>query len=850
MSWAARGKVSDVAEDAPKTVPGTLRRFDSDVLYELADASEYHLATRSGLHHTPDCWHGAQSYDVVTRDEAIERWKAWSVEPSGKDGAGGPMQWCTTCAALRAVGHVPATSRGVDYETSVELLRPLVESYRRAIVTKDSVFTPGSAVWRFDAAQELVATFVDQPDESDRSFVHKLDDQLRGASDAALQLFAELWCLSVAPLAGYRPETKRSLISGVLDRMAEPVPLPEEVDAALAAAAFSGSVAFKTRRPFQLALLVKVAHSLLALERAERAAAVEDPERFDVVLAAVAEPKEPAQRHALRWMLFPDHHLKVVSESHRDVIHAAFIDYVSDTSVSRDDQLLQIRDALQMEMPGRRVDFYLPPLLERWNPPREQRRAWLVRGAHVGGQDLIPRWLQSEFISLAAAHLPVLGDGPSREELKAVTEEAYAHAGYSAQQARLDEFDIFFNKMQEGDLVITESHGFVHVGEISGGVEQVVSDDASSNLRRGVTWMSSPRGVASDTLPKDLASQMRAPHDVVDLTQQIRVLDTLVDVEEPDVVSEAGESLVLPDATAELAESLHVDRSWIQEVIELLRDRPQLIFYGPPGTGKTYLAQKIAQHLAAGDASKVKLVQFHPAYSYEDFFEGYRPTQEGGFALTPGPMRRIVDQAREAPGTPHVLIIDEINRGNLAKVFGELYFLLEYREEAVDLMYAPDDAGFTMPPNVFVIGTMNTADRSIALVDSAMRRRFSFMPLHPSEEPTASLLRRWLTARGRPTNLADLLAELNRRVEDPDFKIGPSYLMRDAVAKPGGLERTWRTSILPLLEEHHYGDGVDVEKVYGLAAIRAAVTGSQEEDRAAETPSAAGGEDDGDAAAD
>ncbi|NLH71296.1 MAG: AAA family ATPase, partial [Brooklawnia sp.] len=133
--------------------------------------------------------------------------------------------------------------------------------------------------------------------------------------------------------------------------------------------------------------------------------------------------------------------------------------------------------------------------------------------------------------------------------------------------------------------------------------------------------------------------------------------------------------------------------------------------------------------------------------------------------------------------------------------------------------------GFTLPKNVYLIGTMNTADRSIALVDAAMRRRFAFVSLHPSQPPTQEVLRRWLAASERDGAVADLLDELNRLIEDPDFKIGPSYFMRAAVYEPGGLERTWRTAILPLLEEHHYGDGVDVGARYGLSTIRTRVEG-------------------------
>lgn len=217
------------------------------------------------------------------------------------------------------------------------------------------------------------------------------------------------------------------------------------------------------------------------------------------------------------------------------------------------------------------------------------------------------------------------------------------------------------------------------------------------------------------------------------------------------------------------------------------------------------------------------------AYSYEDFFEGFRPVAgDGGavgFRLQPGPFRRIVDQAREHPESAYMLIVDEINRGNLAKIFGELYFLLEYRDQAIDLLYSSgDEQAFTLPPNVFVIGTMNTADRSIALVDSAMRRRFSFVALHPSEEPTRSMLGKWLAREELSADAASLLERLNDEIPDPDFKIGPSYLMRRAVYEDGGLDRVWRTSILPLLEEHHYGESIDITNRYGLSRLQAAIS--------------------------
>ncbi|WP_448007000.1 McrB family protein [Agromyces bauzanensis] len=130
--------------------------------------------------------------------------------------------------------------------------------------------------------------------------------------------------------------------------------------------------------------------------------------------------------------------------------------------------------------------------------------------------------------------------------------------------------------------------------------------------------------------------------------------------------------------------------------MELLEEKKQLVFYGPPGTGKTFFAQALADHFVAGGGGASELVQFHPSYTYEDFFEGYRPAPGAAgrveFQIKPGPLRRIAEAAAAAPDTPHVLIIDEINRANLAKVFGELYFLLEYRDRPISLQYTPNSS--------------------------------------------------------------------------------------------------------------------------------------------------------------
>jgi 5-methylcytosine-specific restriction enzyme B len=471
-----------------------------------------------------------------------------------------------------------------------------------------------------------------------------------------------------------------------------------------------------------------------------------------------------------------------------------------------------------------------------WRPPR---KAWLVRGSNVSGHNLVRQlWLTEGFVSLAGAHLPPLEEtDPTKSVLRRYVEEGYeGAASYNQKRGLVDELHAFLTQMRVGDTVATIGDGQLHVGRITGEAVQTSSPGGLSNLRRTVAW--SPQSHAYEELPEEVQQKLSVQHDVVDLTGVLEALDGLTGQTEgtaPTATDGTGEhpgperptqrELSLPDITDALAADLLVhDRAWLEEMRELLLDERQLVLYGPPGTGKTYLAMKLAEFFGGGP-EQVKIVQFHPSYAYEDFFEGFRPvedpeTREVAFRLTAGPLRELADLASREGNRhiPHFLIIDEINRANLAKVFGELYFLLEYRTKSVRLTYSGDD--FALPPNLFVIGTMNTADRSIALVDAAMRRRFAFVELSPRAEPTAGLLARWLKREGRDAEPAHLLDALNARVDDADFAIGPSYLMKSGVYRKGGLERTWRTKILPLLEEHHYGEGLDVAARYGLDALR------------------------------
>ena len=265
------------------------------------------------------------------------------------------------------------------------------------------------------------------------------------------------------------------------------------------------------------------------------------------------------------------------------------------------------------------------------------------------------------------------------------------------------------------------------------------------------------------------------------------------------------------DHIAAAASDLHIDRAVLDEIVELLDDKGQVVLYGPPGTGKTHLGVRLARAIAEADDTRMAVVQFHPATTYEDFFEGLRPrvTAAGQvtYTLTSGPLVAIAQQAADDPARTYVLVIDEINRANLPKVFGELLFLMEDRTQPVRTLYRPEEP-FLLPGNVWFIGTMNTADRSVAVIDAAMRRRFHFVPFFPHDGPMKNLLRRWLADRGGRAGVADLLDAVNEELltlVGEHLLIGPSHFMKTDLSDRA-LDRIWTYNVFPLIEEQLWGD--------------------------------------------
>ena len=262
-----------------------------------------------------------------------------------------------------------------------------------------------------------------------------------------------------------------------------------------------------------------------------------------------------------------------------------------------------------------------------------------------------------------------------------------------------------------------------------------------------------------------------------------------------------------------------LERSGLEEILEILKNKKNIVLQGPPGTGKTWLAKKLAFALVGFRAENhVRAVQFHPNLSYEDFVRGWRPSGDGNLGLVDGTFLEMMETARRSPQKSHVVVIEEINRGNPAQIFGELLTLLEAdkrtRESALALSY-PRDGGerVFLPENLYVIGTMNIADRSLALVDFALRRRFAFIDLEPLLNER---WRKWCNEKcsidyAVLDRIRQRVASLNRRISDdpglgPQFRIGHSYVTpgRRVEDPEEWFRRVVTTEISPLLEEYWF----------------------------------------------
>ncbi|MET3812322.1 AAA family ATPase [Arthrobacter sp. UYEF3] len=743
------------------------------------------------------------------------------------DKIGAPRLGTESGEVERSFGPAP------DVEAAAQLI------IDAGILGETSPFWPGGCSWTQENADDLIRRIFENFDGGTDSFMGKIERQLAGAPVGVYVLAAEFMAIHMLPLVNVRGDTKISRVQSLLDWSGANLEIPDALRKGLnAEGAFHGGTGFSVRMWRHFCWLARFVLEVRKRSAETLSADLGDPERFALLTESV--PDDPLGiKYSLEYLTWPSYFEPITSRTHRTKILKAFATEIGGITGSTDPEIAfdlhRLRRVHEAEAAGGQVDWYQEPYVSRWMPQAadSSQRAWLVRQSQ-SGTAMLSTWLDEGFVSVPAQHLGSPEPGSPLQQIEAAVNSGYQHIEYSERRLRAQEFHRFLSQMKQDDLVASLLEDKLYLGVITGPAEYF--DEPLSRLRRTVVWLSTPFG--KDAVPDPVLTLLAEQGSVVDLTEALSVIADLYAsepsaVDLPDLEAPKPSAAVVPvlkGISEDFAASIHLQQSALEEVVRLLQTRQQIVFYGPPGTGKTYIGKKLGEYLAGEEhADHVKTVQFHPSYAYEDFFEGYRPAKSTdgsvGFSLEPGPLRRIAAEAA-ADGNrdkPYFLIIDEMNRGNLAKIFGELYFLLEYRKERINLQYSPDKT-FALPPNLFIIGTMNTSDRSIAMVDAAIRRRFAFVELHPQEGMIAGLLERFLKARGKPSLRADLLNALNNEIEDTnrDLMIGPSYFMKPHAETDEGLEEIWKYELLPLLEEQYFGrlKRNQVREKFGLAAMR------------------------------
>jgi 5-methylcytosine-specific restriction protein B len=324
--------------------------------------------------------------------------------------------------------------------------------------------------------------------------------------------------------------------------------------------------------------------------------------------------------------------------------------------------------------------------------------------------------------------------------------------------------------------------------------------------------------------PQDYEWFLRQPYWVAEYGGDTHVLGGL-ETTLPAVVEEVIEA---EEETSYTVESIVGDGCFLsvqalQQMLERCKIKKNLILQGPPGTGKTWLAKRLGFAMVGSSdrkttRSRLRIVQFHPSLAYEDFVRGWRPNGDGKLVLQDGILMQCIDAALSEPDKPFVLVIEEINRGNPAQIFGEMLTLLEDTKrnntEEIELAYSKGNERIHIPENLYVIGTMNIADRSLAIVDLALRRRFAFVDLEPA---LGQSWRDWCIQRGMTS---EFISEIGMRVSalndaissapslGKQFRLGHSYVtpgpqehVEDSVA---WFRARVESEIAPLLNEYWY----------------------------------------------
>lgn len=365
----------------------------------------------------------------------------------------------------------------------------------------------------------------------------------------------------------------------------------------------------------------------------------------------------------------------------------------------------------------------------------------------------------------------------------------------------------FANKLAINDVIFAKrSNTLVGKGIVTG---DYIFDDSRQEYKniRTVKWLQ----IGEWEHPgKSVAKRLT---DITPYTDYIEKLITIFTPDELDDVDTQPEVDYPEYSSADFLSDVYMSEQDYETLVNVLKMKKNIILQGAPGVGKTFTAKRLAYSIIGSkNPDRVQMIQFHQSYSYEDFIEGYRPT-ENGFTIKKGSFYKFCKLAEDDDENDYFFIIDEINRGNLSKIFGELFMLIEKDKRGIELQLLYSDENFSVPPNVYIIGMMNTADRSLAMLDYALRRRFSFFTMKPGFNTIGFQTYQDSLKSDAFKKLISCIKQLNSKIAadislGEGFCIGHSYFcgLTAKTATVQTLTSIIEYELIPLLKEYWFDE--------------------------------------------